>query len=152
MKKKEVGAKIVIRPMAEEDIAEVVALDKSVLGEKRLLTYSNPLEDYLGGTVGLSWVAEVDDKVVGFILCDVATPRLGMPKVAWIGTFAVDPEHQHRGLGGELIKALVEYCRRQKIPEIHVSANRHDEAIESFLGFLGFRQGDLIHYVKTIET
>lgn len=143
--------KVVIRPMAEEDISGVLAVDRKIFGQDRALTYSDPVQDYTGGEVGLSWVAVVGGQIAGFVLCQLAEPRLGLPKVAWIGSIGVDPDCRHQGLAGELVKALMRHCRSIKLNEIHIMADRHDQVLEGFLGFMGFRPGELVHYVRYTE-
>lgn len=143
--------KVVVRPMTEEDISGVLAIDRKIFGQDRALTYSDPVQDYVGGDVSLSCVAEVKGKVAGFILCQLAEPRLGLPQVAWIGTVGVDPDMRHRGIAGELVKAVMKRCQELKLKEIHIMADRHDEVLEGFLGFMHFRPAELVHYVRLIE-
>ena len=145
-----VAYRVIVRPMTEEDITGVLAVDRKIFGRNRSLTYSDPVQDYVGGEVNLSCVAEVDGKVTGFILCHLAEPRLGMPKVAWIGSIGVDPDLRHRGIAGELVKALLKQCQSLKLNEIHVMADRHDEVLEGFLSFMNFRPAELVHYVRSI--
>ncbi|MBI4289187.1 MAG: GNAT family N-acetyltransferase [Chloroflexi bacterium] len=143
--------KVVVRPMTEEDIAGVLALDRRIFGPNRALTYSDPIQDYVGGEVGPSCVAQVKGKIAGFILCQLAEPRLGLPKVAWIGSVAVDPDMRHQGIAGELVKALMKQCQAMKLKEVHIMADRHDDVLEGFLSFMQFRPAELVHYVRHID-
>lgn len=151
MAKVAVAKKIAIRPMREEDLSGVLGVDRKIFGQHRALTYSDPIQDYVGGEMGMSWVAEVQGKIAGFILCQLAEPRLGMPHVAWIGSIGVDPDFRHRGVAGELTKALMKQCQSLKLKEIHIMADRHDEILEGFLSFMNFRPAELVHYVRQIE-
>lgn len=143
--------KIVIRPMTEEDITDILALDRKIFGQERALTYSDPVQDYVGGEVGLSCVAEVKGKIAGFILCQLAEPRPGLPRVVWVGSVGVDPELRRRGIAEELVKALVKQCQSLKLKEIHIMADRHDDVMDGFLSSIGFRPAELVHYVRHIE-
>ncbi|MBF8265940.1 MAG: hypothetical protein HW384_1804, partial [Dehalococcoidia bacterium] len=127
---KVVAKKVVIRSMKEEDLSDVLAVDRKIFGRDRALTYSDPVQDYVGGEMGMSWVAEVQGKIAGFILCQLAEPRLGMPHVAWIGSIGVDPDFRHKGIAGELTKSLMKQCQSLKLKEIHIMADRHDEILE----------------------
>lgn len=146
--KAEKAEKIVIRPMTEEDIQDVVAVDRKISGQGRSLTYGSPVDFYIGGEVGLSWVAEVSDAVVGFVLCSLAAPGPGQRKVAWLGSIGIDPDHRRRGIARELVDALVGQCRRLKIEEIHTVADRHDELLESFFRSTGLKPSELLHYSR----
>ncbi|MDO8636982.1 MAG: GNAT family N-acetyltransferase [Dehalococcoidia bacterium] len=148
---KVVAKKVVIRSMKEEDLSDVLAVDRKIFGRDRALTYSDPVQDYVGGEMGMSWVAEVQGKIAGFILCQLAEPRPGMPHVAWIGSIGVDPDFRHKGIAGELTKSLMKQCQSLKLKEIHIMADRHDEILEGFLSFMNFRPAELVHYVRNIE-
>ncbi|MEK7274516.1 MAG: GNAT family N-acetyltransferase [Candidatus Desantisbacteria bacterium] len=151
MAKVAVAKKVAIRPMMEEDISGVLAVDRKIFGRDRALTYSDPIQVYVGGEMGMSWVAEVQGKIAGFILCQLAEPRLGMSNVAWIGSIGIDPDFRHRGVAGELTKALMKQCQTLTLKEIHIMADRHDDILEGFLSFMNFRPAELVHYVRRIE-
>ncbi len=151
MAKVAVAKRVAIRSMKEDDLSGVLALDRKIFGRDRALTYSDPVQDYVGGEMAMSWVAEVQGKIAGFILCQLAEPRLGMPRVAWIGSIGVDPDLRHKGIAGELAKSLMKQCQTLKLKEIHIMADRHDEILEGFLSFMNFRPAELVHYVRNIE-
>ncbi len=140
--------KLAVRPMTPEDISGVIALDQTIYGSERALTYSNPIEDYVGGEMELSWVAEVEGHITGFILCQAAEPRLGMPRVAWIGSIGVDPDLRMEGIASKLVDALMKQCQALHLNEVHITADRHDEALEGFLAQMEFRPAEMVHYVR----
>lgn len=144
-------SRIVLRPMTEEDIQEVLAIDRAIWGGKRALTYADPVENYIAGDINLSSVAEVGGVVAGFILARLAEPSPYMPKIAWIELIGVLPEEHHRGIGGKLVEALVERCREKGVSRVHVMADRDDEVLKGFFASLGFKQGNLINYYRRIE-
>ena len=151
MARKKLETKISIRSMVEEDLQGVLAIDRATSGGKRVLTYADPVENYTGGDVNMSWVAEVGDTIVGFVLSRLAEPAPGMPKVAWIELVGVDPDQQHRGIGGRLVEALSEQCKKLGVSRVHVMADRNDEVMKSFFSSLGFKQGNLINYYRRVE-
>ena len=67
------------------------------------------------GVVLLSLVAEVERQIVGHILfsrMSIETARASMPAVA-LAPMAVLPEYQRRDIGGQLIRAGLDFLRRQ---------------------------------------
>jgi ribosomal-protein-alanine N-acetyltransferase len=52
------------------------------------------------------WKAVADDKIVGFVACDV---RRGQ-RTAWIATVAVHPDYRGRGIGDQLMQIAEERC------------------------------------------
>jgi|SRR5688572_29422791 len=86
--------------------------------ETNELAFGAPLEarlvDALRGCDGyLSLVATLDERVVGHILF---TPVSLEPpvdrRITGLAPMAVRPEHQRSGIGGQLIRAGLEECRR----------------------------------------
>ena len=60
----------------------------------------------------LSFVAEIDEKVVGHIMFSpVSLSTDSGLKVMGLGPMAVTPEHQRQGIGSELVRAGLEKCR-----------------------------------------
>lgn len=83
------------------------------------LAFEGPLEgrivDALRGTPdSISLVATMNERVVGHILfTPVSVEPAVNVRVAGLAPMAVHPDHQRSGIGGELIRAGLEECRRQ---------------------------------------
>lgn len=146
-----VQQKVTVRPMTEDDISEVLAIDRALVGNRRVLTYADPVESYIGGSLAASWVAEVGNKVAGFALCRIVEPGLGTVGGAWIELIGVDPNGQHRGVGKALISQLLGHCREKNMQQVSIIANRHDDVLRDFFTSLGFKQGDAISYTLRLE-
>lgn len=146
------GTRVVtVRPMSEEDISEVLRIDRELVGERRVLTYADPLESYIGGDLSASWVAEADNKVVGFILCRIVRPELGTLGGAWIELLGVDPDYQHVSVGRQLISQVMDYCRKERLDRIAIIVSRHDDVFREFFTRLGFKQGEAINFTLRLE-
>lgn len=66
-----------------------------------------------GSTDYLSLVATIDGLVVGHILFTPVTIEPAVDRrLAGLAPMAVRPEHQRSGIGGQLIRAGLEECRR----------------------------------------
>lgn len=143
--------RVTIRHMTEDDISDVLAIDRALVGDRRVLTYADPVESYIGGSLAASWVAVVNRKVAGFALCRVVEPGLGTVGGAWIELIGVDPGAQHKGVGKALIDRLVDYCREKDLQQVSIIASRHDDVLRHFFGTVGFKQGDAISYTLRLE-
>jgi len=64
----EKDVKVSIRPMEPEDINGILEVDRKISGVQRALTYRDLVREALGGEMDVSFVAEVDDHFVGFVL------------------------------------------------------------------------------------
>jgi putative acetyltransferase len=93
--------------------------DETGVRETNELAFGAPLEanlvDALRRADGyLSLVATIDEQVVGHILFTPITldPQVDC-RIAGLAPMAVRPEHQRMGVGGQLIRAGLEECRRR---------------------------------------
>jgi putative acetyltransferase len=92
--------------------------DEASVHETNALAFGAPLEARLVGALRgcdgyLSLVATLEERVVGHILF---TPVSLEPpvdrRITGLAPMAVRPEHQRSGIGGQLIRAGLEECRR----------------------------------------
>lgn len=92
--------------------------DEPAIRETNELAFGGPLEarlvDALRGSADyLSLVATIEDRVVGHLLF---TPVVVEPpadrRIAGLAPMAVRPDYQRSGVGGQLIRAGFEECRR----------------------------------------
>src|SRR4030042_2662509 len=100
-----------IRTLKKDDLDSIGEMDEKVLGENRKNYWERKLELMDHQSTQVSLVAELEGKVVGFILGDISGWEFGVPEtIGWIDTIGVDPVYQKRGLAAafahELIKNL----------------------------------------------
>lgn len=135
-----------VRPMSPEDIEAILDIDRSISGVERALTYSEMIDGFIGGQIGCSFVAEVDDRVVGFILAAVQYVPDRVSEICLVQVIGVDPEHRRRGVGSALVKALIDHCRSKGLSTIRTMVEEHDRELQGLFEALDFRRGHLIDY------
>ena len=80
-----------IRTLKKEDLDAIVEIDEKVLGENRKNYWERKLELMNHKSSQISLVAEVEGKVVGFILGDISGWEFGVPEtIGWIDTIGID--------------------------------------------------------------
>jgi len=139
------GDKLNIREMTEDDIDPIRALDNKLVGKERSITYSDPIEFYLGGEYAMSFVAEIDGKIVGFVL-----GRLRDSDTAWLQSVAIDPEYRRKGIGNKLVGALIARCRSKGAKTLNTVASWHDWSLLSFLSSLEFSRSEMVDLKKVL--
>ncbi|MBM4278500.1 MAG: GNAT family N-acetyltransferase [Deltaproteobacteria bacterium] len=139
-----------IRPMEPEDINGILDVDRKISGMDRAVTYQDLVRKGLGGEVDVSFVAEVDNQLVGFILAYLTYVREELSEACVIQIFGVDPAYQKRGTASKLIQALMEKCRAKKIKLIRVMLAERDGDLQGFFKRLGFEHGRYIEYSKSL--
>src|SRR5438093_6143660 len=96
-----------IRPLDELDLGRVVQIDERITGIYRPEVWEQRVGYYLRRDPESSQVAEVDGKVVGFMLGDVRAGEFGIEEPSgWIERFGIDPDYRGRDLGRQLYEAM----------------------------------------------
>jgi len=151
-----------IRVLSENDLDAVVRIDRKVLGRERRGFWKRKIA-YSDIYPRPALVAEVDGKVVGFILGYVSGWEFGVPdSVGWIDTLGVEPIHQRQGIGRLLFDALIEVFKHsgsEKMPEAKEEEKPKIEGVDivytlvswdrmdllQFYHAMGFKKGDVLN-------
>jgi ribosomal protein S18 acetylase RimI-like enzyme len=135
-----------IRPLKIEDLESIAAIDEKVLGEKRRDYWEKKLQMMGEKASQVSLVAEVQGKVLGFILGDVSGWEFGVPDtIGWIDTIGVDPAHQKKGLATALAQELVQRLKAIGVRTIYTLVSWNDWDLLQFFHAMGFTRGDMIN-------
>lgn len=136
-------SRIKIREMKVEDLEGVLDIERETKGDSRAATYAPVPDSCIGGEMDASIVAEVGDKIVGFVLGRVVRSPTELRSVVWIELIGILPEYQHKGVGRKMVEAWKERCRKKGINKVHVMVNWRDWWMLSFFQSLGFSRGEL---------
>jgi ribosomal protein S18 acetylase RimI-like enzyme len=151
--------KLKIRVLDESDLDAVVEIDRRVLGKDRRAFWKRKIA-YAGIYPRPALVAELDGKVVGFILGYVSGWEFGVPDtVGWIDTLGVDPDYQRSGIGKGLFNALIEIFKKSgtqptletEAPEVegvnvvYTLASWSDWDLLQFDHAMGFKKGEMLN-------
>jgi GNAT superfamily N-acetyltransferase len=151
MSEDEKGA-INIRPMTRSDIHAVLALDRKIGEGRSLLNYPDMDATNPGGPADLSFIAEIDGKVAGFIITRLVYLMIPFTEVCLIQGMLIDPVYQGRGTGSKLIERLFEHCQAKGINNIRALIPERNEELRHFVEHYGFRRSNIVNYDKTFES
>lgn len=140
---------ITVRVMEPEDIPDVMEIDRKAAG-RRAITYQDQIDFFLGGELGLSYVAEIDGKVVGFIMGRILERRYTPYVGAWVEILGLLPDMKRMGIGTRLLGAFLAGCREKGVQDVHAAASVRDTEVKPFLEALGFREGELVNLHKRL--
>ena len=136
--------------MGPEDITAVLEIDRKISGVRRAITYTDLITGDLGGVLDLSFVAEFNGQVVGFILARHAYVGEPVVEAGLIQILGVDPDYRGQGIATELVNALLEQCRSKGLKTVRVMINEHDSQLQAFFARMAFRRGHLIDYTRAL--
>ena len=141
-----------IRRMRRIDIVAVLALDKELGGGQSSITYRDMAATDPGGPLDLSFVAEADGQVIGFILARLAYVYIPFAEMCLIHGILVDPDYQRHGIGSRLVNELLSHCQDEEINTVRALVGERDTQLRQFIEHLGFRRSTIVNYDKTIES
>ena len=135
-----------IRALDYRDRDDIVGVDKLVLGKERRDCGLMKIELSEQRSPMASLVAEVDGKVVGFIIGDASGWEYGVPDtVGWIDTIGVHPDYQKRGIATLLFKEMVANLRKVGVDTVYTFVEWRSWDLLRFFDRMGFEKGDMIH-------
>ena len=146
----EAKAEVKIRPMEPEDIAGILEIDRKINGVQRAITYRDLVREALGGQMDVSFVAEIGDQMVGFVLVYLTYVREQVTEACVIQIFGVDPKYQGQGIATKLVQKQLEECRSKGIKLVRVMLEERDDQLQKFFKGLGFDRGHYIDYSKIL--
>jgi predicted N-acetyltransferase YhbS len=138
--------KVKIRTLRKEDLDAIVEIDERVLGEKRRNYWERKLELMNNKASQISLVAELEGRVVGFILGDISGWEFGVPEtIGWIDTIGVEPAYQKKGLATALARELVQNLKSLGVKTLYTLVSWNDWDLLQFFHAMGFSRGDMIN-------
>lgn len=133
-----------VRPLDELDIGGVVRIDERITGQYRPEIWEQRIGYYLRRDPEACRVAEVDGKVVGFMLGDIRAGEFGIEEpTGWIERFGLDPDHRGRDLGRQMFEGIVEHFRAAGATRVQTLVDGKDAGVTAFLKALGFTPSSL---------
>lgn len=145
--------RVSLRPLSSSDVEGIVEIDQRVLGKRRQSFWKKKVTAIESNSPPTGLVAQLDNKVIGFILGEVSGWEFGVPaSVGWIDTIGVDPHYQKRGVAKTLMGELIKNFRQAGVKNIYTLVNWSDWDLLQFFRRMGFTRGDMINLeLKTEE-
>ena len=160
--------KLIIRALTAEDVERIIEIDAKVVGaakpeywrrklawylaERDLESTTEAAKKYLSGVEPqLARLAQVNAKVVGFMIGDIRSWEFRQPPTGWITAFAVDPDYQRRGIGRRLLAEFLDYFREQGLENVRTMLEWSDGEVLSFFTAMGFDRGPFIELEKKLS-
>jgi ribosomal protein S18 acetylase RimI-like enzyme len=141
-----------IRSLSELDLDDIVRIVEATRAAYQPELWEDRVTYYLRRDPEGSVVAEIDGKVVGFMLGDVRTGEFGLDEPSgWIEVIGVDPAATGRGVGRALGEAMLARYRSRGVKRVRTMVDRTMPEIERFFVALGFEPDGLRPYVKNLQ-
>jgi ribosomal protein S18 acetylase RimI-like enzyme len=156
---KDISTTTNIRMLGMDDLDDVLKIEEKIEKEQKFkspdrmeflketavyhLQHGDPLMN-LG--------AEIDGKLVGFILAEIRLWEFGRgEKTGWIKVLGVDPEYQARGIGRKLGETLLSHFKRRNIKKVRTLVDWYEGNLISYFKSLGFDILNMIPLEKELK-
>ena len=139
---------VVVRELEDTDLGGVIALDEKIGGQYRPEVWEMRIGYYLRRDPEALVVADLDGKVVGFMLGEVRSGEFGLEEpTGWIEVLGVDPDVRGQAIGRRMAERMLDHFRRQQATTVKTLVDDTMPDIASFFDRIGFAEAPL----KTLE-
>jgi len=147
-------SKIKIRLMKEDDFDAIVRIDERVHNASRPEYYKAKLERFVQSKdcIPTSLVAETEDgTVVGFVMGELYIGEYGISDDrATLDTIGVDPAHQNKGIGEQLIQEFMDHLRSLGIRRINTLVDWNNFTLIQFFSANQFSLSKTINLARSL--
>ena len=140
---------IIVREATDEDTQGIIKVlmstkldDETWTGNKIFVTEN--LQKRSSNKQFTVLVAELNSSIVGFVDCTVFPSFWECQKQGLIIDLFVHPAYQSKGVGSELLKALIKRANTENIVELHVSTGWNNQKARKLYGKFGFTEKHLL--------
>ncbi len=144
-------AEFTIRRMRLDDYEEVERIHRSIMQKETHIDYRAMVEEQLRRHDEASFVAEVDGKIVGFMMSYTLSGGFGIEKSAWIPMLGVDPKYMGQGIGKKLAGEIFDFYKKRGITNIYTTVRWDAVDLLSFFKLLGFDRSNFINLRKVLD-
>lgn len=142
---------VVIRRLEPADADEIGRIYSAITQKSARADFKKLVEDHARSKEDACFVAELDGKVIGFMISYILTLGFGIEKSAWIATLGVNPKHMGEGIGAELARNVFEFYRSEGVHNVYTSVRWDSTDLLTFFKTLGFDRSNFINLRKVLD-
>ena len=145
---------IIIRVIREEDLPELVEIDRQYTGMDRRDYYERKIREAreLSGAISISLAAELEGRLVGFVMGEMLTGEFGIPDpVATLDTIGVNREYNKKGIATELLQEFSKYAQKAGASTIYTRVLWDQFDLLRFFSKAGFVPSKMINLELSLK-
>ena len=140
-----------IRRLKKEDAVEISRIYAAITMNPVNEDFKRVVEDHSARDNEACFVAELQGRVIGFMISYILTAGFGEAKSAWIATLGVDPDFMGQGIGASLAAEIFAFYKSEGIENVYTSVRWDSTDLLSFFKILGFDRSNFINLRKIIS-
>jgi len=142
--------KVKIRKLKAEDAKDIRKIYFGITQKPVGRDFSRIIKEQAQGKDKVSFVAESEGKIVGYMVSYILSGGFGLKKSAWIAQLGVDPKFMGQGIGETLAKEIFKFCNKKGIKDVYTSVRWDSTDLLSFFKTLGFDRSNFINLRKKL--
>ena len=139
-----------IRELEVTDVGDIADIYSSIVRKPVDNDFKALIEKHARSENDICFVAELDGRVIGFMISYILTFGFGIEKSAWIATLGVDPEYMGQGVGDRLAQEIFKLYKSMGISRVYTSVRWDSTDLLSFFKTLGFDRSNFINLKKDL--
>ena len=139
-----------IRELEASDTDDIADIYASIVRNPVDPDFKALIEKHARTDNDICFVAELDGRVIGFMISYILTFGFGIEKSAWIATLGVDPEYMGQGIGDRLAREIFKLYKHMGISRVYTSVRWDSTDLLSFFKTLGFDRSKFINLKKDL--
>ena len=134
-----------IRKLDSADADDISSIYASIIRKPVDGEFNALIDKHARNESDICFVAELDRRVVGFMISYILTFSFGIEKSAWIATVGVDPDFMGRGIGERLFNEISRIYKNMGINRIYTTVTWDSSDLLSFFKSLGFDRSEFVN-------
>ncbi len=142
---------IEIREIEQKDAKDIQRIRSLISEQDKDFDFKIIINEQAGGlNKQASIVAQINNKIVGYMISNVLYAGFGLEKSAWIVSMGVDPDFMGQGIGKKLANKILDIYKSQDIKYVFSSVMWDSIDLLSFFKTLGFERSEFINLRKKL--
>jgi len=141
------GTTAAVRPLCQEDLADVVRIDALHTGERKHDYWQRIFVEFLGPG-GREWTfgfgVEGEHGLAGYLFGEIRTVEFGSGPCGWVFAVGIEQDFARRGLATALLDAARRRFHEAGVHKIRTMVRRNDVPVLSFFRSSGFVGGPYV--------
>jgi len=142
---------LIIRKLNGEDAGDVSRINALITRKPAKDEFRRMVEELDQSTGNMSYVAEYQGKIVGYMITYLLSGGFGIEKSAWIADVGVEPKYMGQGIGKAIANEIFKVYSNKKIKNIYTSVRWDSTDMLSFFKTLGFDRSNFINLRREME-
>ena len=142
---------VIIRKVSLNDADTIQKISNAILKNSSEINFKKLIQYKIANTEDeTSLVAEIDNKVAGYMISNLLHAGFGLKKSAWIVTMGVKPDFMGQGIGVKLAEKIFQIYKEKNVENIYSSVMWDSIDLLSFFKKLGFERSNFINLCKKL--